>query len=153
MALAERKRRNQSSQFAIDAQHVVELVCGALAWSDNASARLRQTTARAQLHDFSRQQGITQTDRRRSKQRRHILRTHGRTRRHIYDQRFRLQQFEIAARHARNHVAFANNGPESKRNAITSYRFGFSRGFGDGDWRTATPPVRLTNLPEASKTE
>ena len=50
-------------------------------------------------------------------------------------------------------VLFANNGPESERNALTSHRFVFSRGFGDGDGRAAEPPVRLTNLPEASKTE
>ena len=50
-------------------------------------------------------------------------------------------------------VPFANDGPESERNALTSHRFVFSRDFGDGDGRAAEPPVRLTNLPEASKTE
>src|SRR5204863_892383 len=98
-------------------------------------------------------QGITQAHRRRSKQRRRILRTRGRTRRHIYGSRFRLQQFKIAARDPRHGVSFANYGAESERNALTSYRFGFSRDFNDGDGGAADPPVRLTNLPKASKTE
>jgi len=50
-------------------------------------------------------------------------------------------------------VPVANDGPESERNTLTSHRFVFSRGFGDGDERAAEPPVRLSNLPEASKTE
>jgi hypothetical protein len=81
------------------------------------------------------------------------LRTRGGTRRHIYDQRFRLQQFEIGARDAGHPLGFANNGPESGRKALAGHRFAFSRGFWDGDGRAAAPPVRLTNFPDASKTE
>src|SRR5215831_15445306 len=119
MALAERKRRDQSAQFAIAAQNLVEPVCDALARTDNTSARVRQTATLGQLHDFTRQQDIIQAHGRRSKQRRHILRARGRTRGRIYYQRGRLQQLEIATRDAEHSVSFTKNGRESEYNALT----------------------------------
>ena len=53
MALAERKRRDQSSQCAVAAQRVVELACGALARGYDASTWFRKTAAWDRLHNFT----------------------------------------------------------------------------------------------------